>query len=76
LRKNRCIEHVIEGKLERRIVNTRRECKRRKRLLGDVKEEKECWKLKEEVLDRTWWRTRSRSGYDTFEGQARGWINE
>jgi len=30
----------------------------RKRLLYDLKETRGCWKLKEDALDRTLWRTR------------------
>jgi hypothetical protein len=54
---------VIEGKLEGRIEKTRRRGRRRKQLLDDVKEKKRYWKLKEEALDRTVWRTRSGRGY-------------
>jgi hypothetical protein len=32
--------------------------RRRKQLLDDLKEKKRYWKLKEEALDRTLWRTR------------------
>jgi hypothetical protein len=31
--------------------------KRRKQLLGELKERRKCWKLKEEALDCTVWRT-------------------
>jgi hypothetical protein len=36
---------------------TRRLGRRRMQLLGDVKEKRGYWKLKEETLDRTEWRT-------------------
>jgi hypothetical protein len=49
---------VIEGKLERRIEMTGRRGRRRKQLLDDIKEKRRYWKLKEEALDRTPWRTR------------------
>jgi hypothetical protein len=48
---------VIEGKLERRIEITGRRERRRKQLLDDLKEKRRYWKLKEEALDRTLWRT-------------------
>jgi hypothetical protein len=32
--------------------------RRRKQLLNDLKEKRRYWKLKEEALDRTLWRTR------------------
>jgi hypothetical protein len=37
---------------------TGRRGRRRKQLLDDLKEKRRCWKLKEEALDRTLWRTR------------------
>jgi hypothetical protein len=48
---------VIEGKLEGRIEMTGRRGRRRKQLLVDLKEKRRYWKLKEEALDRTLWRT-------------------
>jgi hypothetical protein len=37
--------------------------RRRKQLLDDLKEKKRYWKLKDEALDRTLWRTRFGRGY-------------
>ena len=37
---------------------TGKRVRRRKQLLDDLKENKRCWKLKEEALDRTLWRSR------------------
>jgi hypothetical protein len=37
---------------------TGRRGRRRKQLLDDVKEKRRYWKLKEEALDRTLWRSR------------------
>jgi hypothetical protein len=54
---------VIEGKLEGRIEMTGRQGRRRKQLLDDLKEKKRYWKLKEEALDRTLWRTCFGRGY-------------
>jgi hypothetical protein len=48
---------VIEGKLEGRIEITGRRGRWRKQLLDDLKEKRRYWKLKEEALDRTLWRT-------------------
>jgi hypothetical protein len=53
---------VIEGKLEGRIEMTGRRGRRRKQLLDDLKENRKYWKLKEEALDCTLWRTRFGSG--------------
>ena len=36
--------------------------RRRKELLDDLKEKRECCKLKEETVDRTLWRARFRRG--------------
>jgi hypothetical protein len=61
---------VIEGKLEGRIVVTRRRGRRRKQLLDDLKEKRGYWKLKEEALDRTLWRTRFGRDYGSVVRQT------
>jgi hypothetical protein len=58
VRRNCLLKHVIEGKLEGRIEMTGRRGRRRKQLLDDLKEKRRYWKLEEETLDRTLWRTR------------------
>jgi hypothetical protein len=63
LRRNCLLKHVIEEKLEGRIKMTGRRGRRRKQLLDDLKEKKRYWKLKEEALDCTLWRTRFGRGY-------------
>jgi hypothetical protein len=57
LRRNCLLQHVIEGKIQGRIEVTGRRGKRRKKLLDDLKEKRRYWKLTEEALDRTLWRT-------------------
>jgi hypothetical protein len=57
------LKHVIEGKLEGRIEMTGIRGRRRKQLLDDLKEKRRYWKLKEEAVDRTVWRTRFGRGY-------------
>jgi hypothetical protein len=47
----------MEGKLEGRIEVTGRRGRRRKQLLDDLNEKRRYWKLKEEALDRTLWRS-------------------
>jgi hypothetical protein len=42
---------------------TGRRERRRKQLLDDLKEKKRYWKLKEEALDRTLWRTHFGRGH-------------
>jgi hypothetical protein len=63
LRRNCLLKHVIGGKLEGRIEMTVRRGRRRKQLLYDLKEKRSYWKLKEEALDRTLWRTFFGRGY-------------
>jgi hypothetical protein len=48
---------VIEGKLEDRIEMTGRRGRRRKQMLDDLEEKRRYWKLKEEALDLSVWRT-------------------
>jgi hypothetical protein len=62
-RRNCLLKHVIEGKLEGRIEMTGRRGRRRKQLLDNLKEKKRYWKLKEEALERTLWRTGFGRGY-------------
>jgi hypothetical protein len=54
---------VIEGKLKGRIEMKGRRGRRCKQLLDDLKGKRRYWKLKEEALDRTLWRTRFGRGY-------------
>jgi hypothetical protein len=57
---------VIEGNLEGRTEMKGRAGRRRKQLLDDLKGKKRYWKLKEEALDRTLWRTRFGGVYKPF----------
>jgi hypothetical protein len=52
------------------IEMTGRRGRRRKQLLDYVKEKKRYWKLKEEALDRTLWRTRFGRGYGPVVRQS------
>ena len=45
--------------------------RRRKQLLDDFKEKREYWKLKEEALHRTLWKTRFERGYRPVVRQAK-----
>jgi hypothetical protein len=60
---NCLLKHVTEGKLEGRIEVTGRRGRRCEQLLDDIEEKKGHWKLKEEALDRTVWRTCFGRGY-------------
>jgi hypothetical protein len=50
-----------------RIEVTPRQGRRRKEVLDDVKETREYWKLREEAIDRSVWRTRFGKGYEPTE---------
>jgi hypothetical protein len=63
LRRNCLLKHVTERKLQRKIEMIGRWGRRRKQLLNDLKGKRRYWKLKEEALDRTLWRTRFGRGY-------------
>ena len=54
---------------------TGRRERRRKHLLNELKEKRGCWKLKEEALDRTVWRTGFVRGYGRFVRQTRVHVN-
>jgi hypothetical protein len=58
LRRNYLLKHVIEGKIEGKIAGKGRRGRRCKQLLDDFKETRRYWKLKEDALDHTRWRTR------------------
>jgi hypothetical protein len=57
-RRNYLLRHVIEGKIEGRMVVTGRQERRSKQILDYLQETRRCWKLKDEALDHTLWRTR------------------
>jgi hypothetical protein len=57
LRRNCLLKHVME-RIKESIEVMGRQGRRHKKLLDDSKLKKESWKLKEEALDRTLWRTR------------------
>jgi hypothetical protein len=49
---------------------TGRRGRRCKQLLDDLKEKRRYWKLKEEALDRTFWRSRFGRGYEPVVRQT------
>ena len=63
LRRNCLLKQVIEGKMKGEMEVTRRQGRRRKKLLDDLKDRIEYSHLKEEALDRTVWRNRFRGGF-------------
>ena len=56
LRRNCLLKQVIEGKIKGQIEVTRRQGRRCKKLLGDLKDRRGYCELKEEAVDRTMWR--------------------
>ena len=63
LRRNCLLKQVIEGKIKVEIEVTRRQGRRRKKLLDDLKDRRGYSNLKEEALDRTMWRNRFGGGF-------------
>ena len=69
LRRNCFLKIIIKGKIEGTEVNGRK-ARRYKQLLDDLNENTEYWKLKEEALDCTVWRTRFGRGCGLVVGQT------
>ena len=63
LRRNCLLKQVIEEKIKGEIEVTRRQGRRRKKLLDDLKDRRGYSHLKEEALDRTIWRNRFGRGF-------------
>ena len=63
LRRNCLLKQVIEGKIKGEMEVARRRGRRRKELLGDLKDRRGYSHLKEEALDRTVWRNRFGGGF-------------
>ena len=63
LRRNCLLKQVIKGKIKGEMEVTRRRWRRRKKLLDDLKDRRGYSHLKEEALDRSIWRNRSRGGF-------------
>jgi hypothetical protein len=61
---------VIEGKLEGRIEMIGRRGRGLRKLLVELQEKRRYWKLKEEALNRTMWRTCFGRGYGSVIRQA------
>jgi len=58
---NCLVKHIIEDKIKGRVMG--RQGRRWTQLLDNLKEIRECCKLKEEALDYTLWRTCFGRGY-------------
>ena len=64
LRRNCLLKQVIEGKIKGEIEVARRQGRRRKKLLDDLKDRRGYSHLKEEALDRTMWSHRFEEALD------------
>jgi hypothetical protein len=76
LRKNCLLQQVIRGKIKWGIGVTGRRGRRRRKLLGDLKEMRGYSHLKEEALDRTMWRARFGRGFRPVTRQTAKWMHE
>jgi len=61
--RNWLLKQVIEGKIKGQIEVTRRQGRRRKKLLDDLKDRRGYCELKGEAVDRTMWRNRFARGF-------------
>jgi len=64
LRRNCLLKQVIEGKIKGEMEVARKRGRRRKKLLGDLKDRRGYSHLKEEALDRTMLRHRFGGGFE------------
>ena len=72
LRRNCLLKRVIEGKIKGEIEMTRRQGRRRKKLLDDLKDRSGYSHLKEEALDRNMWRDRFGRSFEPVVRQTTG----
>ena len=63
LHRNCLVKQIIEGKIKGQIEVTRRQGRRRKKPLDDLKDRRGYCQLKKEALDRTTWRNRFGRGF-------------
>jgi hypothetical protein len=75
LRRNCLLQQAIEGKIKEGIEVTGRGGRRRRKLMDDLKERRECSHLKEEALDRTVWRARCGRDFRPDVRQTAEWMD-
>ena len=73
--RNCLLKHIIEGKIEGRIEVTGRRERRHKQVVEDLRETRRYWKLKEETLAHTLWKTRFGRDYGPVVRQTTELIN-
>ena len=72
LRRNCLLKQVIEGKIKGEIEVTRRQGRRRKKLLDDLKDRRAYSHSKEEAVDRNMWRDRFGRSFEPVVKQTTG----
>ena len=72
LRRNCLIRQAIEGKIKGETEVTRRQGRRRKKLLDDLKDRRGYCHLKEEAVDRNMWRDRFGRRFEPVVRQTTG----
>ena len=72
LRRNCLLKQVTEGKIKGAIEVTRRQGRRRKKLLDDLKDRTGYCHLKGEAVDRNMWRDRFGRGFEPAVRQTTG----
>jgi hypothetical protein len=72
LRRSCLLKQVIEGKIKGEVEVTRRQGRRRKKLLDDLKDRRGYSPLKEEALDGNKWRDRFGRGFEPVVRQTTG----
>ena len=72
LHRNCLLKQVIEGKIKGEIEVTRRQERRSKKLLDDLKDRRGYCHLKEESVDRNMWRDRFGRGFEPVIRQTAG----
>ena len=75
LRRNCLLKQVIKGKIKEEMEVTRRQGRRCKKLLDDLKDRRGYSHLEEEALDRTMWRNRFGGSFGPVVRQNTG-MNE
>ena len=73
LRRNCLLKQVIEGKIKGEIEVTRRQWRRREKLLDDIKDRRGYCHLKEEAVGPNMWRDRFGRGFEPVVRQTNGW---
>ena len=72
----RLLKNATDGKVEGRIKVTGRRKSSRKQLPDYLQKTRDYWKLKQQAIDRSLWRTCFRRVYGPIVRQTTEWMNE